>query len=178
MLQGLPSSHMGPVVGTQRGGMPATQRSPVVHALPSSHVPVLSSCTQPVIGLQLSSVHWLPSSQLRAGPVQFPPEHVSGPVHWLPSLHMPERGVVVQPVCGSQPSSVHSLPSLQFLVVPAQFEPEQVSLLVHWLPSSQGPVTFECWHEPFEQVSVVQARLSLQFMHAPPLDPQFATAST
>jgi hypothetical protein len=178
MVQGLPSSHMGPFVGTQRGGMPATQRSPVVHALPSSHVPVLSSCTQPVIGLQLSSVHWLPSSQSRAGPPQVPLAQVSGPVHWLPSLHVPVRGVAVHPVCGLQPSVVHSLPSLQLLVVPAQFEPEHVSLVVHSLSSSQGPVMFVCWHVPFAQVSVVQALLSLQFSHAPPFEPQFATAST
>ena len=178
MLHGLPSSHIGPLVGTQSGVAPSTQRSPVVQSLPSLHVPVLNACSQPVVGSQLSVVHWFPSSQSSAGPEQVPFAQLSGFVQALPSLHVPERGVVVQPVIGLQPSVVHSLPSLQSLVVPAQFEPEHVSLFVHSLPSSQEPLMFVCWHEPFTQVSVVQALLSLQFSQLPPFDPQFATAST
>src|SRR5437764_507941 len=40
------------------------QCSPVVQALPSSHVLLLAVCTQPLAALQESSVHTLPSSQL------------------------------------------------------------------------------------------------------------------
>jgi hypothetical protein len=65
------------------------------------------------------------------GPLQSPPEQVSGLVHWFPSLHEPEIGLVVQPVWELQPSIVHSLPSLQVRCVPPQLEPEHVSLIVH-----------------------------------------------
>jgi hypothetical protein len=68
--------------------VPFAQVSPVVQALPSSQDTVLFVLTQPVAGLQLSSVHGLASSQLAAGPLaQAPPPHVSPVVQALPSSH-------------------------------------------------------------------------------------------
>jgi hypothetical protein len=68
--------------------VPLAQVSPVVQALPSSQDTVLFVLTQPVAGLQLSSVHGLASSQLAAGPLtQAPPPHVSPVVQALPSSH-------------------------------------------------------------------------------------------
>ena len=43
--------------------IPLPQVSPVVQTLPSSHGDVLLTWTQPTAGLQLSSVHGLPSLQ-------------------------------------------------------------------------------------------------------------------
>jgi hypothetical protein len=58
----------------------------VVHALPSLHPAVLSSCVQPTSGSHASSVQTLPSLQFGGGP----PMHASAAqvslvVHALPS---------------------------------------------------------------------------------------------
>lgn len=80
----LPSSQFGP---TPPKHVPPAHVSPVVQALPSSQGAVLLVCVQPVAGLQASSVHTLPSSQLGAGPPrQVPAEQVSLVVQALPSL--------------------------------------------------------------------------------------------
>src|SRR5262245_31727300 len=149
------------------------QRSPVEQGEPSSQVApsALLVCTQPVIGLQLSSVQGLPSLQLTPVPVHAPFEQLSLVVHALPSLHVPAIGVLVQPVCGLQPSCVQTLLSLQFLAEPEQLSPAHVSFTVHSLPSLQGPTWFACWHTPLLQVSSVQNLPSSQFRQAPPFDP-------
>jgi len=47
----------------------------------------LLTCSQPVAGLQLSSVHGLSSSQVTAAPpTHAPPEHASPTVQAFPSL--------------------------------------------------------------------------------------------
>ncbi len=68
---------------------PPVHTSPIVHALPSLHVALLSTWTQPVTGLQLSSVHGLPSSHASApAATQLVPTHASLGVHTLLSaLH-------------------------------------------------------------------------------------------
>jgi len=69
---------------------PPWQTSEPLQMLPSPHdVPFERAvCWQPVVMLQLSSVHGLPSPQLSGAPaVQAPPWQVSAPLHTLPSLH-------------------------------------------------------------------------------------------
>ena len=66
------------------------QVSPVVHALPSSHEPVLLLCVHaPVAGTQASVVQTFASSQLTGfDPVQVPSTQVSVCVHASLSLHV------------------------------------------------------------------------------------------
>src|SRR4029077_5463820 len=97
-------------VGRGGGGtpwrVPPEPVSLVVQALPSSHGAVFGVWTQPVAGLQESSVQPLPSSQLGAGPEwQRPATQTSFVVQALPSLHdAPSAftGLEHWPVPGSQ----------------------------------------------------------------------------
>ena len=145
--------------------------SPLVHALPSSHVTAFARNTQPPsASLQLLSVHGLLSSQPRTVPRQVPWLHVSLVLHALPSLQaMPLANALVQPFLGSQLSVVHALLSLQSGAgPPVQRGPAQVSLVVHALPSSQ-PTTVSAWMQPFamSQLSAVQALPSSQLVGSP-----------
>lgn len=63
--QGDEVPHVVPLVFAVGRQKPPTQ-APVVHELPVSQVPPCGVCTQPVGNTQESSVHGLPSSQLRA----------------------------------------------------------------------------------------------------------------
>jgi hypothetical protein len=84
-VQPLPSSQFRAEPPTHE---PPAQASPVVQALPSLHGSVLLACTQPLAGLQESSVQALRSSQFGAEPpVQVPSEQASPTVHALPSSH-------------------------------------------------------------------------------------------
>ena len=89
----LQESSVHPLASLQSGGAPPTQvptlhASPVVQAFPSLHAAVLFVWTQPVTGLQESSVQPLASLQSRAGPpAQAPPLQVSDVVQAFPSLH-------------------------------------------------------------------------------------------
>src|SRR6266446_10824471 len=66
---------------------PPPQTSPEVARLPSSHVAALFRFSQPTAGgVQMSVVQTLPSSQLRAPPMQAPPAQVSPTVQTLPSV--------------------------------------------------------------------------------------------
>src|SRR5262249_52864233 len=137
----------------QLGGGPPTQLpllhvSPVVQALPSSHGDSLLVCTQPTPGLQLSSVHTFPSSQLAGGPpLQRPPLHVSFVVQALWLLHGAVLLVWTQPDCVSQLSSVQTLPSLQSGGgPPTQLPLLHMSLVVQALPSSQEAALLVCTH--------------------------------
>ena len=77
----LPSAQVFGVPLTQA---PLVQMSPAVHALPSLQALVLFVCVQPVLGLQLSLVHALPSSQLMFAPAtQLVPVQMSGFVQTL-----------------------------------------------------------------------------------------------
>jgi hypothetical protein len=100
---------------------PAMQASPEVHAEPSSQAAVLLVNTQPLAGLQLSSVHGL--------------------------LSLQTTGEVVQPVAGSQESTVQALPSSQSVGAPPWQAPaRQASPEVHGLPSSHaGPAADAHW---------------------------------
>jgi hypothetical protein len=64
----------------------AAHASPTVQALPSLHGAVLAANLQPALASQLSSVHGLPSLQLRIAPaLHTPPAHASPTVHTDPS---------------------------------------------------------------------------------------------
>src|SRR3990170_402184 len=78
-----PSAQLGATPPTQ---VPPEQVSFVVQAFPSLHGAVLLVFTQPVTGLQASSVQGLPSSQFRRGPPEHAPSaHRSFVVHTFPS---------------------------------------------------------------------------------------------
>lgn len=136
-LQTLPSLHEAPVFGVWTQPVAGLQVS-VVHSLlssqdgatPFTHTPAeqnsapsqrsesahdgpLSGTTvQPVVGLQTSSVHEFPSSQV--------------------------TGVVVQPTPTVQVSVVHALPSLQTSGVPGMQVPLQTSTPLHGSLSSHS----------------------------------------
>ena len=116
VVQALPSSQLSAGPPTQP---PLLQVSLVVQAFPSLQGAVLALWTQPVLGLQVSSVQTLPSSQLGARPpTHTPPPHRSLRVQEFPSSHEAVLFVWTHPVVGLQLSSVQGLPSLQFRGVP------------------------------------------------------------
>lgn len=89
--------HVGRDGGQSRGvpvHVPPEHTSPVVHQSPSSHPFALFTFTQPVVALQLSSVHGLPSLQLRTvGPRHTPALQTSPVVHASPSSQARVCGV-------------------------------------------------------------------------------------
>src|SRR5438093_394905 len=150
---------------------PPLHASFVVHTLPSSQGAVLFVWTQPVAGLQVSSVHTFPSSQLGdAPPTHLPPLHLSLVVQASPSLHGAVLFLWKQPVAGLQVSSVQTLPSSQLSAGPPTQPPLlQVSLVVQAFPSLQGAV-LALWTQPVLglQVSSVQTLPSSQLGARPP----------
>src|SRR5438132_564516 len=130
----------------QSSGVPAVHRpdwqvSAPLHKLPSGHgVPFgATTCWQPAVGSQVSTVHGFPSLQLSARLwVQLPVWHVSLPLHTLPSLHEVPFGAAVclHPATGSHVSVVHGLASLQLSDVHGVHTPAwQVSAPFHTVPS-------------------------------------------
>jgi hypothetical protein len=137
----LPSSQFRAGPPTQ---VPPPHVSAVVQAFPSLHAAVLFACVQPVPGMHESSVHGLPSSQLKPPlPAHTPPAQTSPVVQALPSSQGAVLFVWTQPVAGLQVSSVHGLLSLQPSAGPPTHTPPlQVSAVVHAFPSLQGAVLF------------------------------------
>ncbi len=91
-----------------------SQRSLLVHALPSSQGLLWGLLLQPVAGAQLSSVQGLLSLQSSASPLQPLSPQTSPPVQPLPSSQGAELGVLLQlALAPSQLSSVHTSPSSQ-----------------------------------------------------------------
>src|SRR5262249_18941489 len=167
-VQGLPSSQLGAAPPTHT---PPLQVSLVVHALPSSHGPVLFTCLQPVAGSQESVVQGLLSLQLSGGSAaQGPRVDVWLGGHALPSSHAPGTFACWHPVAGLHESAVQTLPSSQLSAgPPTQTPPAHVSCVVHALPSSHVAVLLVCV-QPVAglQASFVQGLLSLQFGAGPP----------
>ncbi len=147
---------------------PLTQVSPMLQALPSSHVTPFAAATElhlPLVGSQLSTVHEFPSSHTAAAPgAHLPLTHTSLIVHRLPSSHGPSCGVAAHlPFDGSQLSLVQGFLSSQLSGEPWQAWPLQTSPLVQGLPSSQAPPGRGVQpHLPAAQVSAEQAFLSSQ----------------
>jgi hypothetical protein len=173
------------LLSLQLSASPPTQAPPpqvsfVVHALPSSQAAVLLVWTQPVAGLQLSSVQALLSLQFGAGPPwQLPAPHVSAVVQALPSSQDAVLSVCTQPPEESQVSSVQGLLSLQSTVrLPAHTPLAHVSFAVQKLPSSHVAVLF-VWTQPVagSQESSVQGLLSLQSVAGPPAQAPLAHVS-
>src|SRR6266849_2358938 len=167
-VQTFPSSQLGAGPPTQ---VPPLQVSLVVQAFPSLQGLVLLVCTQPVAGLQLSSVQTLPSSQLGAGPpTHAPPAQVSLVVQAFPSLQGLGLLTCTHPLAGLQLSVVQTFPSSQLGAGPPTHAPAaQVSLVVQAFPSLQGAVLLMCT-QPVAGLheSSVQTLLSLQLGAGPP----------
>ena len=169
-LAGLQESLVQTLPSLQSGGGPPAQAPPlqvsaVVHAFPSLHAAVLFVWTQPVAGLQESSVQPLASLQSSAGPPAHAPlVQVSAVVHALPSLQAAELLVWTQPVAGLHESSVQPLESLQASAgPPAHAPPLQVSDVVQASPSLHGATLSVCMQPvPGMQESSVQGLPSSQ----------------
>jgi hypothetical protein len=154
-LTGVPALH---------AKMPRSQVSTPLQALPSSQSALLrhpqalgSNVHWPVVLLQLSAVHTILSSQMRAGPPQTPLVHVSGVEQNLPSSHgVPFAlfGLLQAPVLELHvPALWHWSRAVHWVTGPPVQTPFwHVSLVVQALPSSQ-PVPLGLLgsvHTPFE----------------------------
>jgi hypothetical protein len=128
VVHGFPSSQ---VIGVP-AHLPAEQRSPWVHALPSLQVPGKGAWTQPLNASHTSRVHTEPSSQLMAWPLHAPSPQMSLALQALPSSHGVLLYAIVQPTSAEHASSVHGLPSLQLTLAPAVQAPP-----LHWSPKVQ-----------------------------------------
>ena len=159
---------------------PPAQASEVVQALPSSHGAVLSLNTQPVAGLQESSVQRFPSEQTRiAPPAHAPPLQVSDVVQALLSLQGAVFSAWTHPVIGSHESSVQILSSSQLGALPPTHTPlAQVSAVVQASPSSHAFV-LGAWTHPVagSHESSVQTSASSQSGAGPPAHSPPAQAS-
>lgn len=136
-VQRLPSAQGKALPGWHR---PPAQVSPIVQRLPSSQAPETAAKLQPLMGLQLSVVHGLLSSQFTLPVALHKPAWQPSPVlQALPSSQLAVVGAYTQPPVESQLSVVHGLPSLQVTAgPPLQLPPAHVSVLVQALPSLQG----------------------------------------
>ena len=120
--------------------------------------------TQPVAGLQLSSVHALLSLQTLALPGwQLPPPLVSPTVQAFPSVQALVLFVNTHPDAGLQLSIVHALPSLQLTGVNTHWPVAGLQASVVQRLLSLHCVVPVFWHVPVAglQASVVQRLLSL-----------------
>jgi hypothetical protein len=162
---------------------PFIQASPVVQALPSLNVLVLSLVnTQPDVGLQESSVQGLLSLQTVGCPgIPTPFTQASPVVQALPSLKVLVLSLVnIQPDVGLQESSVQGLLSLQTVGCPGVPTPFiQASPSVHALPSLKVLVLSLVNKQPDVglQESSVQGLLSLQTVGCPDVPTPFIQAS-
>ncbi len=138
-VQTLPSSQATAAPGTQ---LPPLHLSPLVQPLLSVQTAVLLLWAHPLILLQESSVHGLPSSQLTAAPApQLPFLQVSPTVQTSPSLHGAVLLACAQPLAAPHESSVHGLLSSQPTAAPGTHLPAaHLSPLVHALLSVQTAV--------------------------------------
>ena len=174
LVHGLLSSQLGALPPLQT---PATQASPVVHALASSQGTLAAAWVQPLALSQASAVHGLLSSQLGGlPPTHAPPAQTSGVVHALLSVQLAVLLALVHPSLGSQPSLVHGLLSSQLGgTPPLHTPPVQASLVVHALPSWHAAVVLANTQPSLaSQLSAVQTLPSSQVsvgpdLQAPPL---------
>jgi hypothetical protein len=167
VVQALPSLHTSGVPAVQE---PLWHDSAPLHTFASRHgVPLVTGAVvQPVVGLQLSVVHGLPSLQTSGVPeAQTPFWQVSAPLQTVESAHaVPFRtGVFTHPLVVLQVSVVQTLLSLQLSAVPGvQLPLWQVSAPLQALPSEQDvPLATTLFAQtPALQTSVVHGLPSLQ----------------
>ena len=144
---------------------PDLQAEEAVHALPSSQATALAVKTQPLLGSQASSVHPLPSSQIKGVfELHAPSRQPSAIVHASPSSQGKAFGVEVHPEAGSQPLDVQTSPSSQSKPPdPEQLPALQAEAVVQALPSSQGaPFALKLHPDAASQASSVQGFPSSQ----------------
>ena len=167
VVQAFPSSHTLPTPAKQ---LPPWHASFNVHELLSVQNAVLLTNTQPCAGSQASSVHKLPSVQIKALPGWHAPAlQTSLVVHHDPSSQGMALGKALQPIFGSQLSVVQGLLSSQSTAAPGeQLPPSQVSPTEHALLSSQT-APFRGYAQPLSltQVSSVQGFPSLHTVALP-----------
>ena len=167
VVQVLPSLQLGAAPPTHA---PPLQVSLVVQALLSLQDNVFAVLTQPLDGLQLSSVQGLPSLHTLAAPgTHAPLAQMSLTVQALLSLHARIFAANTQPLPLSQLSLVHGLLSLQVTAGPATHAPAlQMSPLVHALLSLQVLVLLAIVQPSAGlQLSSVQGLPSLHTLAAP-----------
>ncbi len=118
----------------------------------------LGTCTHsPVVALQLSVLHSLPSEQLFATPRHTPPLQTSPVVHGSPSSHGEVLLTIRQPVSASQRAEWQGLESpAQVMLAPRQRPTTQTSFVVQREPSSHTPPSLvgECAHTPVSSTQV------------------------
>lgn len=131
--------------------LPLWQLSPAVHreASASQLEPFIApplNTQSPVVVLQLSAVHKLPSLQVFPVPLtQAPLAHLSPWVQAFPSLQLAVLATYLQPNVGSQLSSVQALLSLHTTLAPTwQLVPTHLSPLVHTEPSASHGAPLFC----------------------------------
>src|SRR5436309_1013405 len=144
LANGYMIAHGGTVAGAPPVQAPPLQVSLVVQALPSLQGAVLLTWTQPVEGLQVSSVQTLPSLQEGAGPpTHRPPLQASLVVQALPSLQGSVLSLRDAPAVSLLANAYMIAHSWTVAAAPpVQPPPLQVSLVVQALPSVQGAVLF------------------------------------
>ncbi|MBI5610800.1 MAG: hypothetical protein HY902_18120 [Deltaproteobacteria bacterium] len=172
-VQTLPSSQA-------LGSLPAQALAPSqadcsVQALPSSQAAPLAVAlnSQPVAGLQVSSVQALPSLQATAVPPLHAPVWQDSPaVQAFPSLQAPVVAACAHPLAASQLSTVQGLLSLQSTIPVWPHVPDlQASPVVQASPSSQA-AELAGWAQPADLSqagSSVQGLLSAHTTALPPL---------
>ena len=117
-VHGLPSSQ--PLIVVLPIQLPPRHSSKSVHAELSLQSAVLASCTQPILGSQLSLVQGLASSQLTPPPEQLPARQMSPTVQEFPSSQLAVSGFKADwqtPSFTSQLVAMHAAPG-QTLALP------------------------------------------------------------
>ncbi len=171
------SSQLTASPGTQ---LLSLQASPWVQALLSVQVTVFARKTQQLALSQLSSVHKLPSVQVKALPgTHAELLHKSPLVQASPSSQGWTLAMWTQPLLASQASSLHKFLSSQLIALPGWQAPSwQTSESVHAFLSLQGAVLFAKTHpKTLSQLSSVHKFPSLQVIAEPGTHALFAHVS-
>ena len=132
--------------------LPFVHTSSLVHAFPSSQLPVLLAKLHvpSPLHVPVPSWHWFGEAQVYAWPPQLPFVHTSSLVHAFPSLQLPvlfAKLHVPSPLHVPVPSW-HWFGEAQVYAWPPQLPFVHTSSLVHAFPSLQLPVLFAKLHVP------------------------------
>jgi hypothetical protein len=156
----------------------------LVSVQPGGVEPLASAVkAHPVVGLQLSAVHGLPSLQTSGFPGwQVPSEsQVSAPLQTLPSeQEVPKATGLWKQAPLAQPSAVQTLPSSQLGGVVAPHEPFEQTAGLQKSPEQEVPfAAFALWTQPVPvwQLSTVQMLPSSQLGAVPAVQVPFWQAA-